>query len=98
MRATHPEETRILALFDALLNELHGLLQILPVNRILDLVVAAVKHRILPRRHDGDFRLSQTGLRQVSQCALCAEHSEQAIRNGVGQSPVLFGGEADIGR
>lgn len=53
---THPQKPRILALLDALLAELQRLLQVLPVNGILDLLVAPVEDGVAGGGHDPSYK------------------------------------------
>lgn len=55
------QKTCILPLLHSLLDELQGLLQILPVNSILDLIVAAEKHRVIDRYHGEELPVSPIG-------------------------------------
>lgn len=60
--STRLQESRILALFHALLDQLQGLLHVLRVNGILDLVVAPQKHRVIVGAHGDSFAQPRIGL------------------------------------
>lgn len=51
IRTTYFQESRVLAFLHALFDQLKRLLQILSVNRILDLVVPTNENRVINRRH-----------------------------------------------
>lgn len=59
VQTTYLQEPCILALLHSFLNQLQGLLQILPVNGILDLVVAAEKNRVVDGRHCEELPLGR---------------------------------------
>lgn len=58
------QKLRVFALLDALLDELQRLLHVLRVNGILNLVIAAKKHRVIARAHlEGNTRLGSSSFR-----------------------------------
>lgn len=70
---THLQKTCVFTFLYALLDQLQGLFQILPVNGILDLVVAPEEHGVVGGRHSDGLLLELDSTHSAYRvvCILC---------------------------
>lgn len=79
---TYLQKLGVFAFLDTLLNKLQCLLHVLRVNGILNLVVAAQKHRVIARAHRGGYRSRKvrSSLTFELDVILCSRHKTRIRR------------------